>query len=273
MQSLSESFLRFIHPLVLKVLSMTSRMELQIEGNIPDDGKYIFVANHFCIDDIPTAGQIIKRHFFVLVSDEDKWTPNGLALSLNGVVWTNRLSKTERKRSAEKLISLLNNGHSILMYPEATWNLSPNLLMLPMNCGYISLSLETSTPIIPVYLFFEDNICKARIGKPFYPSNDKVKSNEKLRDEMATLAWHFICQNGITHRQEMDDDYWKNNIAKRYSNYARAKKDPEGVRAFESQFIFQPKGITPANEVFAHLNSITPSKDNAFLWRRGSSIV
>lgn len=186
---------------------------------------------------------------------------------MNGVVWINRLDKAERKRSKEALVSHLKLGHSSLMYPEATWNLSPNFPMLPMNYGCISISLETGIPILPIFLHFTDDVCRVEINKPFYPSEDKVASIGKLRDTMAISAWKFIEKETAFCRAELDADYWEDNIAKRYAKYNRARKNPAGVRKFEAQFIYHPKGQTTYEEAFAHLNHLIPCKENAFLFR------
>ncbi|MDD7259697.1 MAG: 1-acyl-sn-glycerol-3-phosphate acyltransferase [Eubacteriales bacterium] len=121
-----EKLRRFIHPLVLKAISATRNFRLDVSGTIPEGQPFLFVANHYCIDDVPTVGEVIGRHVYALVSDEDRGTLSGLALDVNGVVWTNRLDKEARRQSKEELVRHLRLGHSVLMYPEATWNLSPN---------------------------------------------------------------------------------------------------------------------------------------------------
>ena len=262
-----EKLRRFIHPVVIKVLSLRRKFKLEIKGSIPKGEQFIFIANHFCIDDIPTLGEIIGDHIYVLVSDEDRGTPDGLALDLNGVVWTNRLDKEARKKSREGLLRHLKLGHSIVMYPEATWNLSPNLPMLPMNFGCVSLSLETGVPILPIYLHFTDDVCYVEINKPFYPFDDKVESIGELRDIMATSAWKFFEADERLQRDTLDINYWEENIAERYSNYRRAQKDPAGVRAYEAQFIFRPKGQITYEEAFAHLDQLIPCRENAFLFK------
>ena len=262
-----EKLRRFIHPVVIKVLSLRRKFKLEIQGAIPKGQQFIFIANHFCIDDIPTLGEIIGDHIYVLVSDEDKGTPDGLALDLNGVVWTNRLDKEARKKSRDGLLRHLKLGHSIVMYPEATWNLSPNLPMLPMNFGCISLSLETGVPILPIYLHFTDGVCYVDINEPFYPSENKVESIGNLRDIMATSAWKYFELDEHLQRKFLDMNYWEENIAERYSNYGRAQKDPAGVRAYEAQFIFRPKGQITYEEAFAHLDRLIPCRENAFLLR------
>ena len=265
-ERLGEKLRRFIHPLVIKVLSARRTFKLEITGEIPKDQQFIFIANHWCIDDIPTAGEVIGNHVYALVSDEDRGTLNGLALDLNGVVWTNRLDKAERKRSKEALVRHLSLGHSILMYPEATWNLSPNLPMLPMNYGCVSISLETGVPMLPIYLHFDEDVCRIEINTPFYPMDNKVKSIEMLRDIMATSAWKFYAQSEHLSRKNLNLDYWEENIAKRYDKYDRAKKDPEGVRSYEAQFIYRPKEYVTQEQAFAHLGELIPCKENAFLF-------
>lgn len=267
-ETLSKKIKKIIHPILLKMLSLKRNFKLEITGEIPAGGPYIFVANHFGIDDIPIAGEVIGRHTYVLVSDEDKGTLNGLALSLNGVVWVNRLNKDGRKHSKEQLVRHLKLGHNIMMYPEATWNLSANLLMLPMNFGCITISLETGVPIIPLFFYFTDDTCYVEINKPFYANEDKAESIAKLRDVMATSAWNFAEKHGKTSRINISSDYLEKDIAKRCSKYGRARKNSEDFMKYESQFIFKPKHITEPVEAFAYLYKLKPSIQNAFLFNK-----
>lgn len=267
-ETFDEKFKKAIHPILRKALSMHRSFKLQVIGQIPSGGPYLFIANHFCIDDIPTPGEVIQKHTYVLVSDEDKRTLDGLALSLNGVVWTNRSDKKQRKYSKDALVRHLHLGHNILMYPEATWNLSPNLLMLPMNFGCITISLETGIPIIPLYLYFTDDICYVEINQPYFARDDKIKSIEELRDIMATSAWNFYEKYGKAERKTLGNHYLEDDIDKRYSKYARARKNPKDVRKYESQFIFKPKGQVEYTEAFAHLSGLKPNLNNAFLFNK-----
>lgn len=267
-ESYTEKLRKVIHPFVIKVLSIRRSFKLEVVGTIPKNQQFIFVANHWCIDDIPTAGEVIGSHFYVLVSNEDRYTFDGLALELNGVVWTNRMDKSERGRAKNDLLRHLKLGHNILMYPEGTWNLSPNLPMLTMNYGCISMSLETGVPILPIYLHFKDDVCKVEINEPFYATEDKVYSISRLRDIMATSAWNFYEQEDVITRNELNTNYWEENIAKRYAKYSRARKDPVGVRQFESHCIYRPKGQVTYEEAFSHLNTIIPTEQNLFLFNK-----
>lgn len=42
-------------------------------------------------------------------------------------------------------------------------------------------------------------------------------------------------------RDSISPDYWNQHISQLYNEYARARKAPDEVREFESQFIFEPK--------------------------------
>lgn len=247
-----------IHPLLMKVLTSKVTGELKVEGSLPKEGNYLIVANHMCIEDIPTLAQALNKHFYLLVSDEDKGTIDGLGLELNGVIWVHRTNKESRQNASKDIVEVLKNGKNFAMYPEATWNLSPNLLILPMNYGCIRIALEANVPIVPVVSFFDSDSRHTIIGEKFYPSNDLTTSISDLRDVMATMVFNEIEQryknnkensnvysniiDGVEHyyekREDIDRDYWEEYFNNLYNSYGRAKNDKSGVREFESSFIF-----------------------------------
>ena len=247
-----------IHPLLMKVLTSKVTGELKVEGSLPEEGNYLIVANHMCIEDIPTLAQALNKHFYLLVSDEDKGTIDGLGLELNGVIWVHRTDKESRQNASKDIVEVLKNGKNFAMYPEATWNLSPNLLILPMNYGCIRIALEANVPIVPVVSFFDSDSRHTIISEKFYPSNDLTTSISDLRDVMATMVFNEIEQryknnkgnsnvysdiiDGVEHyyekREDIDRNYWEEYFNNLYNSYGRAKNDKSGVREFESSFIF-----------------------------------
>lgn len=284
-----KSFRETIHPLLIKAMTSKTTGELTVKGEFPTDQNYLIVANHFCIEDIPTLGQAVNEHFYLLVSDEDKNTIDGLGLMLNGVQWVHRLDEESRKKSGENAVNILKSGKNFAMYPEATWNLSPNQLMMQMNYGCIRIALEANVPIIPVVSFFEGDSRQTIIGDIYYPSSNLKESIDELRDIMATMMFEHIynqyernsdkenvcCdeKNNVKEyyerRSEIDPSYWDKDISDRYERYARARKDKDGVREFESQFIFTPK--TDDYSYFQVFNSIVKEDENGILVKRISS--
>ena len=184
-------FKHWIHPFLMKAMPLMSKRPLQVIGNV-EDTPCLMIANHLCIEDIPTAAQAVESHSILLASDEEIHTLNGIAMNLNGVQWVRRLDKVSRGNAQKQLISLLQKGHSCCMYPEATWNLSPNQLMLPMNYGCIRIALEAGVPLLPVVSWFEENRRCTRIGTPLVPGKDLSVSIEELRDRMAKLYLNIL---------------------------------------------------------------------------------
>lgn len=280
----------FIHPIVLKLFTMKTNGELIVDGKFPDKGTFLIVANHQCIQDIPQLGQAVGEHFYLLVSDEDKYTIDGLGLTLNGVKWVHRTDKGSRQRSASEMENVLKIGKHFAMYPEATWNLSPNLLMLPMNYGCIRTALNVGVPIIPVVTLFSENERHTKIGEVFCPTDDLEESIDLLRDMMASMFYeeifeyyernyskdsriHFDVFNGevsyFEKRNELSDNYWQNYVGWLYDQYGRAKKDKSGVREFESQFIFTPKNDDYS--YFQMFNSVIRDTEDGIRIKRISS--
>lgn len=269
---IKSKFTEVIHPLLFKVFSGVQKYNLKIDGAVPDKGNYIYIANHFGVNDIPTAAQIIQKHVFALVSNEDRHKLDGLFLELNGVIWTSRTDKSLRKKSKNEIILHLRRGENVLMYPEATWNNSPNLLMLPMNYGCITISQETAVPIVPLYLFFhkESNTCYVKIHKPFVPSADSLDSINKLRDIMATTAFNYMEKyNASTRAKIVAQNFdWDNEVKLKLLEYRRSRKNPDAVRKTEEQYIFKPKNIIDNKTAFSHLNIIDANIKTAFLFNK-----
>ena len=265
-----------IHPYLSKLVKLvkSGKGKLSVDGFFDGKCPVLIVANHLSIEDIPTLMQALKEHFFVLVSDEDKNTLNGYFLEAFGVKWVSRLNKESRVEAKETIVEYLKNGARFAEYPESTWNLSPNLLMLPMNYGCIDMANIANVDILPVVSSFEDGKRNVKIGELFAPTENLKESIQKLRDNMATMVYEHLEEqyaesekkrnvytmmvDGEEYKYEKRDDipsdYWDKYVSELYDQYDRAKKDKDGVREFESQFIFEPKD--DAHRFFQIFNSV-----------------
>lgn len=67
-------------------------------------------------------------------------------LALNGLVYCDTESKSDRKIAKE----VLKNNKNLLIYPEGVWNLTPNLLSLPLFPGIIDIAKDTGADIVPI---------------------------------------------------------------------------------------------------------------------------
>ena len=263
-----EKIQRKIHPLFYRALIKHRDFNINISSQsatVDENTPFIFAANHYGMDDIPIVCEVVKRHVFVLISSIDRMTINGMLMCANGVVWVNRLEKESKAEAKRALLRHLSLGRSILLFPEGVWNISPNLLMLPMHYGIIDISLVANVPIIPIVTHYNNGSYHVRIGDAFHPATDKRTSICRLRDIMATYLYELIESVSLEKKENVSFDCFEKDILRRFNQYPRARKNPKSHIEYESRFIFQPKEVITADKAFAHLSNITITKENAFL--------
>lgn len=126
--------------------------EVVIEGqdNIPNE-TVLFAFNHQGILDGFAWIPYSKRHTIILHGgDVNKLL---IAAQINtGLVKVIKGDKKNNQGAKLDAISLLLNNHSIAWFPESTWNLSPNKILLPLNYGFIDVARIAQVPIVPVAL-------------------------------------------------------------------------------------------------------------------------
>ena len=269
-----EKLQRKIHPLFYRALIKRRDFDITISSQsaaIEENRPFIFVANHYGIDDIPIACEVVKRHVYVLLTSLDRMSINGMLMRANGVVWVNRLDKESKAAAKGELLRHLSLGRSILIFPEGVWNLSPNLLMLPMHYGIIDISLKANVPIVPIVTHCNDGCYYVRVGDAFQPTTDKGASICRLRDIMATYLYEFIESVSLEKKENALSDCFEKDILRRLSKYPRARKNPKAYREYESRLIFQPEEVITADEAFAHLTNIEITKENAFLLKNSEN--
>lgn len=182
-----------LHPLFVRIVPIIRTYKLiPYRCHEIPKGQVIFASNHSNIHDIPTVWEIVKKHAFTLAGDEPRGDFNGIALAVNGVIWVKRDQKESKWDAKNNMFKLLEKGKSLLIFPEATWNLTPEKPMLPLHWGIIELAQKASCPIVPITLEYEGKkICRYSVGQALYVSgtDDKTEMITRLRDEMATMRW------------------------------------------------------------------------------------
>ena len=265
LSSLYTGFCDLIHPICYRIANKMANMEIIPYKTelIPTDKPLIFVANHSNVHDVPVMLSIIKKHVYVLAGDEVKNDINGLAFRVNGVIWVHRGDKQSARIAKEKVLNLLHRKKSLLIFPEATWNLTPHLPMLPLHWGAVEFAQETNTPIVPITLeYTKDNKCYYSIGKELHTlkTDNKAKITNTLRDTLATMRWNFWEEHSNKSYNEIfNDDFLE------YTKY-RLDEYPKLDVEFERTTIL--KKYDSWDESFAHLNKIKPTTQTAFLFNK-----
>ena len=144
----------------------------------------------------------------------------------------------DRRRAKEEIQRHLLSGKSLIWFPEATWNLSENLLMLPMRWGIIECAQKCHVPIVPIILDYAADklMCTARIGEPFNPDGVSFADGiSSLRDKMAGLRWAIWGNNGVIQRYLLDSAEERKAIMKAVEEYPLLDLE------YEQSVIFDPQ--------------------------------
>lgn len=258
-------FKDLIRPLLNLIASFRIPYKVVIERpcHLLPNKPVIYAVNHFCFADTPIMGRITPKRSYILLGKQRLGFSDWLYFILNGVIFVDRKDKEDMAASKQAMSAYLNQGRSIVMFPEGTWNLTENQLMLPMKWGIIDIAKETGAQVVPTILEYDrtQKKCFVRFGTPmiFSPEDIKAEAIVALRDTMATMRWEFWERNGTFSRAGLNMDAERNKLFYSVEEY------PPINWEYERTCIYHPH----AEQVdsFAHLNQLLPCKENAFLFR------
>lgn len=261
-----------LHSLILFIYKAKNRLggfsfELVHDRRKETSQPIIFAVTHVGKFDIEVISEAIREHYYLLSGDYEhlQGTIDAPFLNVNGVIYFNERVKPDRRSASERMIALLQQGGNLMYFPEGTWNLSPNLPMLPCYWGIIDVARNGGATIIPVAAEQYGKHFVINIGANFdvtHYGTDKKQAIEDLRDSLATLKWEIWEAQQLVHRADVKPEDWGN-----YKK-ARLKEWPGFSEDYINELIFQPKDVTATKEVFSHLKHLIPSQENAFLFAK-----
>lgn len=251
--------------MILIRIKVKYRMEVVNSYHPIVNKPIIFALNHSEFSDIPIALKACRQRSFILAGKQNLWTIDRLFFILTGVIWVDRKNKTEMAASKERVVTYLKQGQSILWFPEGTWNLTENQLMLPMKWGIIEAARQANAQIIPMALDYDKskNLCRVKFGIPMAGKDldNKARGIRDLRDAIATLRWDLICDRPILARAEIDPKTLREETKEVITEY------PPFDWEYECSCIYSPTNCISPGEAFEHLQALIPCKENAFLFR------
>lgn len=116
----------------------------------PDRNKqYIFVANHTSYLDGPIIVKAIRRSIRALGKTEMGSVPIFGFIYKYAVVRVDRSSAENRAKSVRNMKSILKKGISLIVFPEGTFNMTPNPLK-DFYDGAFRVAIETQTALKPI---------------------------------------------------------------------------------------------------------------------------
>ncbi len=282
-----------LHPVLLSLIRLNrkfiAKQSLTIinDKRIQSDKPVIYAITHVGVYDYQIVCEAIKEHQYPFAGDPETMyrSGDGLLLSLNGLIYCDTNSKEDRKIALQTSKELLKNNENLLIYPEGVWNLTPNLLSLPLFPGIINMALETGCDIVPVAVEQYGKEFYVNIGKNIEMNNISIneenkkfyieKEKEKLRDTLAGLKWEIYESRSIEERKNLGlyEDELQNFIDTRLNEWINPKtKKPYYNRKLVKERTFREKNISLPEDVYSYIKKLNISKNNAFIFRNDNSL-
>ncbi len=263
-----------IHKLILMCYKLNNRLggfsyEVLHDFRSETDRPIIYVCTHIGKFDIEVVSEAIKDHFYLLSGDYEHL--QGLFcnrfLRLNGVFFFNERIKEDRRKVTRDMISHLRQDGNLLYFIEGTWNIKPNLPVLPCYWGIVDVAKKGNAIIVPIGVEQYDKHFKINIGSNFdmntYGNSieDKYKAIGDLRDTLATLKYE-IWETEKHNRSSIKEDEWNQYVQERLAEW------PGFSEEYIDSLIYRPKDVVTNDEAFVHLRKLQPKAANAFLWNK-----
>lgn len=246
----------WLNPILCKLAKTKIKFAVEIlnDFSVIDGKPIIFGANHSSFYDVPVMINAVKRRCCILAGKQRMPLIDRIFFNMNGVIWVDRKDRNEMAESKRVLLEYLSRGQWIIWYPEGTWNLTSNLLMLPMRWGIIEVARQANAQIVPLALDydFSRRLCRVKFGGPL--AGDDLKDNGAgiriLRDTIATLRWEMMADKPVLSRAETDPDKLKSEVESALMEY------PALDWEYERSCIYEPPGYISPDKAFEYLRHL-----------------
>lgn len=118
--------------------------------NVPEGKTYVVISNHQSILDILVMNTLGYRYKWISKIENDKVPFLGWYLRMADYISVDRGNEESKIAMMEKALSCLNNGTSIMIFPEGTRSLNGETGFFKR--GAFQLALQAKVPILPVVL-------------------------------------------------------------------------------------------------------------------------
>ncbi len=126
-------------------------LPLKVDGleNLPTDGNYVVVANHFSFaDGLILTAALPPRHGFVIKAEVSKIAPARWLLQRLGCHFVERFDKRKAATAARVARKRARSGDSLIFFAEGTFRPEPGLL--PFRLGAFATAAGAGIPVVPV---------------------------------------------------------------------------------------------------------------------------
>jgi 1-acyl-sn-glycerol-3-phosphate acyltransferase len=143
---------RSVTSALARVALLVLGLRVSVEGlqSLPD-GSCIVVANHSSyLDGVVLKAMLPPRFSFVIKREASRMPVAGLLMRRIGSEFVDRHSEGGRQRDARRVIRRAEQGHSLVFFPEGTFDEVPGLKRF--HIGAFAAAVRGGMPIVPVII-------------------------------------------------------------------------------------------------------------------------
>ena len=261
---------KIINPMFRRLLKLGTKNKIVVDHypKLEDNVPYIFVSTHGFVDDSVANLATIDRNAYLLFGTTDQLEVNPITYAAwaNGFIYVNREDREHRKSAIDKMLRVLNNGNSVLIFPEGGFNNTENLLVQKLFASPYILAKQTGIKVVPIAPFYEygSDTIYMNVGEPVDLSvfDDKREALDHLRDLLATLVYENIEKHSTPIlRCELGSDPRMDFMEQRKNEYLKTKWTKDVWD--EELTIYQDEQDREYNSVMESMDKINVTKDNA----------
>lgn len=241
-----------IHGLPLSLVRLDRKVSKETVNVINDDRiknqkPKIYACTHIGGNDIQRVFEAIEEHAYLFLGDPKGLYKDisGMLLFINGTISMETKDKNDRYIAKQRALELLKKNGNLLIFPEGAWNITPNLPVMDLYKGTVSMARKTGADIIPVAIEQYDNNFYVSIGKNIemnqYSNLSLDELNLLLRDKMATEKWKIIEKHHLKRDSiNIDEKEFAQSIVDRCP-YGFTVEDVEKTRYIDKDKVILPK--------------------------------
>ena len=233
-----------IHPFLMKLLQIKSLIcgltyefvtDVRVEKS---DGAIIYAITHIGKFDYEMLIEACDIFAYPFAGDWELMyaTVDDYFLRANGVLWVDTGDKADRQNSYKFMIKALKQGISMLIYPEAIWNLTENLPIMKIFPGAVQAAQECNVPIIPIAIEQREKHFLLNVGKALRVDEmDEGEAMQLLRDTLASLKWEIWEHLPREKRKNICEGYHKKFVQERLAECAGFTEELVEGRVFRDK--------------------------------------
>ena len=261
---------KIMNPMFRKILKLGTKNKIVVDHypKLEDNVPYIFVSTHGFVDDSVANLATIDRNAYLLFGTTDQLEVNPITYAAwaNGFIYVDRENKEHRKSAIDKMLRVLNNGNSVLIFPEGGFNNTENLLVQKLFASPYILARKTGIKVVPIAPFYEfgSDTIYMNAGEPMDLSvyEDKKEALRDLRDALATLVYENIEKHSTPIvREELGYDPRLDFMEQRRLEYMKTKWTKDVWD--EELTIYQDEADKEYKAVMESMDEVNVTKDNA----------